>query len=176
MACEEFEHRIVEYVEIAVEAGELQAIEGHLAGCADCQEFARQLRRVDVALTRGVKAPILGADFSAKLRERIQTKGEVVSEQWRENRKLELEKEFEGKLAGLRRSSFGFNGLLRSLQFPALVALGGCLVLNMVPGLTNAVTAPGSNSTNPNMGLLLTAAALFLIVGLGTAFQRQLRF
>lgn len=175
MACEAFEPRIVEYLEGAVEAGERQAVESHLAGCADCQAFARQLHKLDLALSRGVKAPVLTADFSAKLRQRIQSQGAVMSEQWREKRKQELQEEFGTRLAGLRRSAFGFAGLWGSLQFPALVALAGCLVLYMVPGLTSAVTAPGSNSGNPNMGLLLVAAGLFLTVGVGTAFQRQLR-
>jgi hypothetical protein len=66
MACVEFENLVLHYLEKQLSPEAQSRVAAHLAQCAVCREFARQLEQLDAQLTRGVKTPALPPDPSMK--------------------------------------------------------------------------------------------------------------
>ena len=175
MTCEELENRILEYLENQLAPAGRPLVETHLAGCARCQAFARQLQQLDAALTWGIKSPKLPSDFSARLRQRVQTEAMLLSETQRAERKRQLQVEFEADLAQLRRKSLRSTSLLDSLGYAALAALAGWLILKLTPTWTNLVAQHGLDRFGQNSLLSWIIGAVFLLIGLTVAFPRQLK-
>lgn len=64
MSCQEIENKILDYQENHLSPAQREEVETHLAGCAGCRAFARQLQQLDAALSASVKVPPLSADFN----------------------------------------------------------------------------------------------------------------
>jgi anti-sigma factor RsiW len=175
MACEEFEHRILEYLENQLPPAEQPAVETHLAGCVRCQAFARQLQQLDAALARGITSPMLPSDFSARLQQRIQTESAFLSETQRAERQRQLQAEYEADLAHLRRKSLSPAILLDSLGYALLAALAGWLIWVLTSTWTNLATQPGPDRSAQPLLLSCLISAVFLLLGLTIASPRHLK-
>lgn len=128
MSCEEIESRILDYNENQVSPAQREEVEAHLAGCADCRMFTRQLRQLDATLSAGVKVPALPADFDRRLQARIQAAPTALSEAQRAERKRRLQAEFEAEMTLIRWKAFTPATLLSHLTWPiALAATAGWL-------------------------------------------------
>src|SRR5208282_3428641 len=95
MSCEEIENKILEYQENQLSLAQRVEVETHLAGCAGCRIFARQLQQLDAAILAGLKVPALSAEFDRRLQERIQVAPAALSEARRAERERQLQAEFE---------------------------------------------------------------------------------
>ena len=175
MACEEFENRLPEYLENQLSPAERLAVETHLAGCARCQAFARQLQQLDAALTRAIKSPILPSDFSARLRQRIQTEGALLSEAQCAERKRRLQAEFEAGLAQLRRKWLASVSLPDVLGCAALATFAGGVILEFAPTWANLAAQHGLDRADLNLVLAWIISAVCLLIGLTVAFPRPLK-
>jgi anti-sigma factor RsiW len=173
MSCEEIENRILDYQENQLPPEQRQEVEIHLAGCAACRQFARQLQQLDAALLAGVKMPVLSAGFDRRLQERIQTAPSVLSEAQRVERKRQLQAEFEAGMARIRRGSFALGNLLGHLAGPALAIMAGWLAWRLTPPLTAHLTAKSLAGLDPTLLPWLAAGAVFLIICLPEAFLRN---
>ena len=118
MACKTLEIRILEYVEGTLPPAERAAVESHLAQCAPCLAFARQLREIDAALTAEIKAPRLSGEFNERLRQRIQAEAPPLSDRERQERRRALQVEFEASRSVLRKWALGIP------RWPGLLACG----------------------------------------------------
>jgi Putative zinc-finger len=176
MLCEEIEKRILDYQENQLSVAQREEVETHLARCADCRIFARQLQQLDAALSASVKVPALSADFDWRLRERIQAVPTALSEAQRAERKHELQAEFEAGMVRIGRGSFALGSLLNHFTWPALAAVAGWLTWRFTPLLTAHLNAQSLGGLAPNLLPWLAASAVFLAVGLAEAFARQWKF
>lgn len=172
MACEAIEIRILDYLENQLSVADRQEVETHLAGCADCRTFARQLQLLDTALSGGVKAPALSADFEQRLEKRIRGVSGFLSETERAERKRALEAEFEAGQARIGRGTFGFEALLRRLTWPVLAAVSGWLAWRITLALTAHVTAQTLDGLDPHLLPWLVAGIVCLAVGLAELLPR----
>jgi anti-sigma factor RsiW len=175
MACDEFEILILEYLENQLSPAERSAVETHLASCANCQAFARQLNQLNAALTRGIKSPKLSPEFNARLQQRIQTEGVLLSEAQHAERKRQLQAEFEADLAQLRRKWLSSTSLIDILCYGALAATMVWLILAFAPTWTTLVAQHGPGNLDQNLWFFLLISAVFLSFGLSVAFPRQLK-
>ncbi|MGA2751512.1 MAG: hypothetical protein ABSG59_22325 [Verrucomicrobiota bacterium] len=175
MTCEEMEIRILQCLDNQSPAGERLAVERHLAGCARCQAFERQLQQLDAALKRTVKSPALSPDFSARLRQRIQTEAALLSETQRAERKRQLQAEFEADLTQLRRKTLNPTSLLNCLGWAALGGLAGWLLLELAPASAHFAAEHGLDRFGQNAVFSWTITAVCLLIGLSVAFPRQLK-
>ncbi len=173
MSCEEIENRILDYQENQLSPAQREEVATHLAGCADCRTFARQLQQRDATLSAGVKVPALSAHFDRRLRERIQATPAALSEAERAERKRQLQAEFEAGMARICRGSFALGNLLNHLTWPALGAVAGWLAWRFTLPLTVHLNAQSPGDLAPNLLPWLAASAVFLAVCLPEAFPRQ---
>jgi anti-sigma factor RsiW len=176
MLCEEIENRILDYQENQLSAAQRAEVESHLAGCAVCRAFARQLQQLDATLSASVKIPALSADFDRRLRQRIQAAPAVLSEAQRAERKRQLQAEFEAGMSRIVRGSFAWDSLLKHLTWPALVAVAGWLAWCFAAQWTVHLHAQSLAGLDPKLIPWLAASAVFLAVGLAQAFPRAWRF
>lgn len=174
MPCEEFENRISDYLENQLPAADRARVAAHLADCANCRAFARQLEQLDAQLSRTVKAPTLPASFKTRLQERIQTTV-VLSEAQRAERKRQLQAEYEAGLARLNRFSLPPRKLLEGLGYAGVIALASGLAWLFLPHLANLLAGPRLSSSNQSLLLSLVASAFFVALGLAEAFPRRMR-
>jgi hypothetical protein len=175
MACIEFENQIPDYLEKQLPPAEQSRVAAHLAGCATCRAFVRQLEQLDVKLARTVKAPVLPPEFRARLQQRIQTIP-VWSEADRAERKRRLQAEYEIGLARLDRLPLPPRRLLHGLGYATLLASVGWVGWQFLPQLGNFLTRPSPTGLDQNLPIALAVSAIFVAVGLAeAAFPRQLR-
>jgi hypothetical protein len=175
MGCDEIEGRILDYLENRLPPAARPGLEAHLAGCADCQALARQLRRLDVPLVSSLRSPTLSPDFETRLRQRLKAAESDLSGAELGERQQALQAEFEAAMAGLRRKAHWALTLLDGLGYGVLAAVTAWLLLPLVPAL--AESGGALRAAGPATSLLVSSAAsaLFVLVGLGVAFQQPLR-
>jgi Putative zinc-finger len=173
MSCEEIENKILEYQENQLSFAQRVEVETHLAGCAGCRIFARQLQQLDAALSASIKVPALSAEFDRRLQERIQVAPAALSEAQRDERERQLQAEFEAGQARIEQGSFALDRLLKHLAWPALAILAGWLTSHFTLPLTVHLTAQSLGGLDPNLLPWLAASAVFLTVGLAESFPRQ---
>src|SRR5258706_16072547 len=125
MTCETFEDRVLDYHDHQLSPAECAEVEAHLAACAECRSFARQLQQLDTALSRTLKTPSLQSAFSDRLRQRLQAETTVLSESQIMERKRQMETEFETGLLLLRRKSLRWISWSDGLACTWHVALAG---------------------------------------------------
>jgi hypothetical protein len=166
MSCEEIESQILDYQENQLAPARRAEVEAHLAGCAGCRTFARQLRQLDAALSASVKVPALSAGFDQRLQGRIEAVPVVWTEAQRSERKRELEAEFAAGQARLNRGVFTLDTLREHLTWPALGVLAGWLVWRFTLPLTAHLPAQSLGGLNPSLLPWLAASAVFLAVSL----------
>jgi anti-sigma factor RsiW len=177
MLCEEIENEILDCQENQLSPARREEVETHLAGCAGCRTFARQLQQLDVELSGRIKIPALSADFNRQLRERIQAAPASMSEAQRAERKRQLQAEFEAGMARIARGSFEMGCLLEHLTRAALAAVAGWLAWHFTAQMmAHFHSAQSVGALIPNLLPWLAASAVFLAVGLVEAFSRQSRF
>jgi anti-sigma factor RsiW len=173
MTCQQFQRRIFDCLDNQLSSAERPAVAAHLAGCADCAAWAQQLSRLDAALTRVVQIPALGPDFCARVSQRIQTEGLLLSENERAERRRELRTEFETRLIELRRASFRSVSLMESLGWVVLAAWAVWLLSTVGLAWIKPMVEPGPGSFPGTLLPLLTASGVFVLIGLSAAFPRQ---
>ncbi len=176
MSCEEIENKILDYQEHQLSLAQRVEVETHLAGCAACQMFARQLQQLDTALSASIKVPALSAEFVRRLQERIQVAPAALSEAQRAERERQLQSEFEAGQARIKRGSFALDSLLKHLTWPALAILAGWLTWHFTLPLTVHLNAQSLGGLDPTLLAWLAASAVFLTVGLAETFPRQWKF
>jgi len=175
MACIEFENQIPDYLEKQLPPAAQSRVAAHLAGCAACRAFARQLDQLDAALARTVKAPTLPPEFRARLQQRIQTipvwsKGEIAE------RKRQLQAEYEAGLARLSLFHLPPRRLLQRLGYVILLATVGWFGWQFLPQLVNLLARLSPPVLNQNLAIALAVSVIFVVMGLAAAaFPRQLR-
>lgn len=167
MSCEEIESQILDYQEDQLPFAQRDKVAAHLAACVHCRTFFQQLRQLDSALTAEIKAPKLSAAFDQRLRERIQIESSVLSEAQREERKRQLQSEFESGLAQIRRSSFAAHTLLSYLTQPILGIVAGWIVWQLA---FLAVTHLKLDIFYSTLLPWLFASVAFLLANLNKAF------
>jgi len=172
MACHEFENYILDCQEGRLSAKDRESVDKHMAGCAACHTFARQLKQLDNALTRTVKAPVLSAAFQAKLQQRIQATP-VMSPAEIARRKRQMQAEYEAGLSRLSPFALPSRKLLEGLGYAAALALVGFLAWRFLPQLTDALAALGLNVPGQEFLPSLIVSALFVVMGLIAAFPKQ---
>jgi anti-sigma factor RsiW len=175
MACEEFENRLLDYQENHLPAGERETVEKHLAGCAECQAFVRQLQQLDAALLHTVKVPTLRADFSARLHQRIRAGTVMMSETRIAERKRQLQAEYEAGLAQIERWPLRLASLLGYLRLATLIVLAIGLARQFMPQLANRFVGPALDELGGNPLLAAATGLIFLALCVAAAFPRQLR-
>ena len=175
MPCEEFDNRILEFLENQLPPAERATVETHLAGCARCRMLARQLQQIDAALTQGIKLPMLPRSFTARLQQRIQTEATLLSETHRADRKRQMQAEFEAELARLRRQLISSVNPINTLGYAVLVALAGWLILRLMSIWTNLVAQPDYDRFGQNLLPAGIISAVFLLIGLSVAFHEELK-
>jgi len=121
--CDEIAPRIPEYQDGRVGAAEGETIEAHLRSCGACRLLAGQLRELDRALSRSIEAPLLSADFDARLRQRIEAE-ELQSAGQQAERKRQLEAGFETASARFGRLLFARADWVDGLSYVLLGVLG----------------------------------------------------
>jgi anti-sigma factor RsiW len=173
MVCKTFEIRILEYVDGTLPAAERAAIESHLAQCAPCQAFARQLRELDTVLASGLKAPALSGEFSLRLRQRIQSAAPEFSEEERWKRKQRLEAEFAAGLVSLRKGVLGIARLLDLLACGAIGAGVGCILLASAPSMAALLNRWMSPDLGQSLLPPMVAGALCLSLGLFIVLRQR---
>jgi anti-sigma factor RsiW len=174
MACAEFENRIADYLEEQLPPGGRQAVETHLAACAECRAFCAQLRELDAALACAVKAPALGADFSARVRRRVEAEPVRWSAAERAERLRQAEADFQTRVARLRRRSLGLLSLLDGIGYAALAGLLLCFLYRLGPSLASAGSVAAGIPEQQALRLAWITGAVFVLFGIGAAFRRQL--
>ena len=175
MTCEEFENQIPDYLENQLLPADRARVAAHLAGCANCRAFARQLEQLDAELLRKVKAPALPASFKVRLQQRIQTETVVLPEAQRAERKRQLQAEYEAGLARLNRFPLPPGKLLEGLGYAGVIALAGGLAWLFLPRLANLLAGSAVSGLNQSLLLSLVASAIFVAIGLAVAFPRRVR-
>jgi len=176
MTCAEIEDQILDYTENELSPAERLAVETHLAHCAACRGFARQLRQLDAALAAGIKAPALSAGFERLLQARIQALPAPWSAAQREERIRRLQAEFETGQARIQRGLFAWNSLREHLTWPALALLAGGLAWRFTLSLTVHLHSQSLGGLDASLLPWLAAGAVILTVGLSGALQRPGRF
>ncbi len=173
MPCAEFEDRILDLVEHQLAVGERPAVEAHLEVCADCGEFARELTALDAALTRELDAPVLPADFDARLWRRIEAESAPRPAADCVERKRQIEAEFAAQLRSLRAPAHWLPAILDGAAYAVLAVVAGLLLMRWAPEL--AALLPKSLPAGGRDWLLAGGSTgVFLLVGVGAAFRRQL--
>ena len=175
MNCETIENRMLDYLEQKLAAGERAMIESHLAACPACRALTRQLERLDSALLRTVKAPVLSAGFDDRLRQRLQAEAKVLSETERAERKRQFQAEFDAGLAQLRRHVASLAELPGFLGWTLAIALAGWLVMICVPEVLGAFSSKAVGNASQQYLFATVACVVFLTVGLAAAFPQKLR-
>jgi hypothetical protein len=165
MSCEEFELRILEQQENQLAPAQREEIETHLADCASCRMFARQLQRLDAALSANILSPVLSANFDQRLAARIRVGPTILSEAERVERKRVLQAEFEAGQARIGR------GLMRHLVWPALAVVSGWLAWRLTLDLTAHITAQSIGGLDPHLLPWLAASVVCLVVGLVEVYR-----
>lgn len=172
MACEQFEPHILDYLENQLPPGERARVAAHLAACADCRAFARQLRELDTRLTRTLKVPTLSPSFNAELRRRIQIT-HVMSEAEIAERKRQLQAEYE---AGLARITV-FPRLPRKyfelLGIAAMLGLAGWLTWLMWPRSAMEAGISGLSAASQHLLVLTAVSVVPVAIGLLLAFPAR---
>ena len=175
MACVEFEDLIPDYLEKQLPPEAQSRIAAHLAQCAACREFARQLEQLDAALARGVKAPALPPDFRARLRQRIQTIP-VWSEAERAERRRRMQAEYEAGLARLRPFPLSVRRVRQRLGLAAGLTVIGWLGWLLLANWENLLARLAPTDLDPNLVVVIAITGIFMAMGWGaTAFRRQIR-
>jgi anti-sigma factor RsiW len=170
MNCPEFESRIMDLLENQLPASEQAVVEGHLAGCPACRALAAEWRQLDAVLTRAVRRPKLSADFDARLREQIAALAPPAGAEL----KRRAEAEYAARLGELRRFSHWLPRLLDTLGWAALAGLAGGALVRWSPALTHLLPAR-ITPADSNLWAALLGAAVFLLIGLATAFPQPRR-
>jgi predicted anti-sigma-YlaC factor YlaD len=174
MACIEFENQIPDYLEKQLSPAEQSHVATHLAGCAACRAFARQLEQLDVALARTVNPPTLSPEFRTRLQQRIQTIP-VWSQAEIAERKRQLQAEYEAGLVRLSLVHLPLRRTLKAFGYVVLLGTVGWLVWRFLPQVPNLL-ARLSPTLDQNLPIALIVSALCLVMGLAAAaFPRQLR-
>jgi anti-sigma factor RsiW len=176
MSCEDIENKILDYQENQLSPAQRKAVEIHLAGCADCRTFARQLQQLDTAFSARMIIPALSTDFNRRLQERIQAIPTGLSEAQRAERKRQLQDEYEAGIARIRRGSFRMGSVLKYLLWPALAVAAGWLVWCLTSQMTAHFNARSLGGLNPDLLPWLAASAAFLAIALAGPFPRQWKF
>jgi anti-sigma factor RsiW len=176
MLCQEIENRILDYQENQLSPAQREEVETHLAGCAGCRVFARQLQQIDEALSASVMVPALSANFDRRLRERLLAAPAVLSEAQRAERQRQLQAEFEAGMTRIGRGAFALGSLLDHLTWPVLAAVAAWLLWRFTPQLTAHLNAQSLGGLDPNLLPCLAASAVFLAVGLAEAYPRRWKF
>ncbi len=172
MTCQEFEISILNYQEHQLSPAEQKEVENHIANCAGCRTFARQLQKLDAALVAEVRVPALSAGFDQRLRARIHVAPAALSEAQRAERKRQLQAEFQTGMARIGRSSFALGSLLDHLGWPILAVIVASFAWLLTSQLTAHLSAQSLDGLAPNLLSWLVASAVFLVV----AFPRQWNF
>jgi anti-sigma factor RsiW len=171
MSCEEIENQILDYQDNQLSPARRQDVETHLAGCAGCRTFARQLSQLVATLSARVKVPALSLEFDPRLQARIQAAPTPLPEAQRAERKRQLQAEFEAGRVQINRQSFALGSLGKHLTWPVLAILSGWLAWRVT--LLAHVSAQSLRGLNPNLLPLLIASAVFLTVCHAKAFPQQ---
>jgi anti-sigma factor RsiW len=173
MTCQEIEISIPDYQENRLPPAEWRDVETHLAGCAKCRVFARQLRDLDAALATRLKVPELSADFDRQVMAQIRCGSGTLTPAQRAERKLQIQEEFEIGVARIFRGSFGLASVLNQLAWPGAAVVAGWLAWQLTTRMTAHLTAQSLGGLSPALLPWLVASATFLAVCLGQAFPRQ---
>lgn len=176
MSCEEIENKILDYQENQLSSVQRKAVEVHLASCAGCRTFARQLHQLDAAFSARMIIPVLSTDFNHRLQERIQGIPAALSAAQRAERKRQLQAEFDSGIARIRQGSFAISSLLKHLLWPALAIVIGWLVWCLTSQMMAHLNAPSLAGLTPNLFPWLAASAAFVAVGLAGPFRREWKF
>jgi anti-sigma factor RsiW len=175
MLCQEIESRILDYQEGRLPPAQRARVETHLAGCAACREFARQLQQLDAVLAARAKVPVLSDGFERRLRRRVQSAPAVLNAaEWAERKRL-LQAEFEAGLAGIGRGAFALDSLLQPLIWPALAAAAGWLAWRVTYQLASHTAGQSPGGLSLRLTPWLVVSAIFLVAGLAEAFPRSWR-
>ena len=132
-----------------------------------------RLEKLDAALTRRIKPPVLSAEFNQRLRQRLQTEAQVVPATERAERKRQLQAEFDAGLAQLNRRSLTVSGILDTIGYVLLGGLAGLLVWQLAIPVRNAMSEAVGAGLLENLLLSILAAAVFVCVGIAVTFWRQ---
>lgn len=164
-ACPEFERSVAAWLEGSLPAGEREAVERHLIGCVECRAFAESFRHLDVALVRAVQAPVLSADFTARVRRRIEAEPAAVLVANRQELKRRFQAEYEAGLARMQRRFRSFGAVLDVIASGFLLAGAATVVVMNAPKALQFL--PASLRTPPDRTLVVGAlvGAVFLLAG-----------
>jgi len=174
MNCDAFENRILDYHENQLSDDDRELVEHHLAGCSNCQAFARRLDRLNAALSRQLRTPKLPAEFDARLMQRIQIETVMLSETERTERKRQMQLEYESGQARLRRPQFVSSQWMAVLAYTVATAGAGWGLWQFTPALTNFLSTSGLGSPGKSLVLLLASGSFVLVVLVAT-LPRQFR-
>ena len=175
MNCSEVETTVLESLDRALNDGERESIEQHLAGCPACRAFASTQRTLDASLRAGLRPGTLPPSFSARVLAEVAKLHPPISAPCREERLRRTLAEHQALLACLQhRFDLGLRrGLLDGAGLTALV-LGTFLAA--LPAWPRAEAALGallpSGVLSPSLAVgCLLALGLSLAAALAARFR-----
>ena len=166
--------KILEFVDGALSPPDTLSIEQHLQRCPECREFHEKARRLDSALERGLKPPMLSASFAARLQERIAAEDSPQSQAAFLEQKQRLQAEFEQQSVRLRKQFFALPNLLDALSYSVGI-LVGCYVLFAGTGWLSGKLSESWPSLEQHRMLLFSGsiALVSILVAWSFAIRRQ---
>jgi hypothetical protein len=176
VTCPEIEIRIPDYQEHRLSAADRKDVEAHLAGCANCRVFDRQLRDLDAALATRLSVAELSPGFDRQVMARIRCGLGALTPAQRAERKKQIQEEFEMGVDRILKGSFGLPCVLDHLAWPVAAVVAGWLAWQFTTGMTAHFTAKSLGGVSPAVLPWLVASATFLALCLGQAFPRQRTF
>lgn len=164
MACPDYEALIAGWLERQLPPGEASRVAGHVEGCRECAEFARQWRAVDAGLSRVLRPRLLSAGFRQRLWQRIEREGLAGGPANREELKQRAQAEYERGLARMRRRVWSLGAALDALGLGLLVAATATAAVVHAPKLLQALPPElqGRLISPLWLGAVLGAAVLVL--------------
>jgi anti-sigma factor RsiW len=178
----EDETRVLDYLDGNLDANQSNAVEEHLATCAECQALSHTWQQLDSELAVAASRLTLSLGFATRMRRRIEAEPPVLAAELTRKR-LQLEADLETQW---RKYQKGFlraqvPAFLDLLGYGTACAIGGLLLflltLGLIQGTNGAATETLQRLVAPLVAGLM-AILLFISLGWGrrTPFYRELEF
>jgi anti-sigma factor RsiW len=159
-ACEEYEFDLVEFVDGTLPTALHAAVQRHLATCARCRAFERQVRAVDESLAAAIPRARLSAEFDERLEARI---ARLERSRDAGSARALAEREYDGAMTALRRG-LAWRTALDVIGAAAVVGGIALGIMTTLPHVSYALDLGLRPDQTWNYGIGALAAAAGVLV------------